>query len=146
MSCTHEQGKISQSTLNGVDKGRSVSVESDSVWVVTDSKSGSKLFFKDKSFTNNRGDSLSLKNAKLIVPKGSIKKDQRLSITELASEDLPPFPIGMVNVTPEGKGYRFLPHGEHFCESIPAKVVMPFDSTRIPKGYSTDDIQTFYYD
>ena len=67
-----------------------------------------------------------------------------LSITPLDSASLPQVPAGLANVTTRGGGYRFLPHGEHFKRF--AKVVIPFDSVRIPKGYTAKDIRTYYYD
>jgi RHS repeat-associated protein len=75
-----------------------------------------------------------------------------LSITPLGKGELPHLPAGMVNVTGgetmQGdtvSGYRFLPHGEHFC-NLPATITVPYDSTLIPKGYTAADIHTYYYD
>ncbi|MBO7540306.1 MAG: type IV secretion protein Rhs, partial [Bacteroidales bacterium] len=73
-----------------------------------------------------------------------MNQDKTLSITPLDSSELAAMPAGMHNITVKGGGYRFLPHGNHF--QMAATVVIPFDSTRIPKGYSAKDIHTYYYD
>ena len=47
----------------------------------------------------------------------------------------------MTNVTAKGDGYRFLPHGNHF-EGKGATVKIKYDRTRIPSGFTEDDINT----
>ena len=71
----------------------------DTVSNVNHCKSTIRKITKRKIFCENYADSLSLNQASLWVPKHCIKSNQELSITELSSDDLPPFPIGMVNVT-----------------------------------------------
>ena len=103
-------------------------------------------------FSNAKGDSLTVGGARLAVPAGAMSHGMILSITPLEKNELPHLPAGMVNVT-GGKampgdtvsGYRFLPHGNHFC-NIPARITVPYDSTLIPKGYTAADIHTYYYD
>ena len=63
----------------------------------------------------------------------------------LDSIDVPAMDYGMFNVSIQGEGYRFLPHGTHFNENG-ATVSLKYDRTRIPSGYTEDDIHTFYYD
>ena len=99
---------------------------------------------KRKKFKAAVNDTLSLGDAKLCVPAEGLEKEMVLSITPLDSASLPQVPAGLANVTTRGGGYRFLPHGEHFKRF--AKVVIPFDSVRIPKGYTAKDIRTYYYD
>ena len=103
-------------------------------------------------FANANDDTLSVGGARLAVPAGSMQHGAVLSITPLGKGDLPHLPAGMVNVTGgetvQGdtiSGYRFLPHGEHFC-NLPATITVPYDSTLIPKGYTAADIHTYYYD
>jgi len=103
-------------------------------------------------FANANDDTLSVGGARLAVPAGSMQHGAVLSITPLSKGDLPHLPAGMVNVTGgetvQGdtiSGYRFLPHGEHFC-NLPATITVPYDSTLIPKGYTAADIHTYYYD
>ena len=111
-----------------------------------------------KYFAGTLSDSLSVGRAELKVPRGSMEHAKILSITPLRKGELPHLPAGMVNVTADRShptvainskdciaGYRFLPHGEHFVHS-PASIAVPYDSTLIPKGYTADDIHTYYYD
>ena len=103
-------------------------------------------------FSNAKGDSLAACGARLAVPAGAMSHGMILSITPLEKNELPHLPAGMVNVTggeampgDTVSGYRFLPHGNHFC-NIPARITVPYDSTLIPKGYTAADIHTYYYD
>ncbi len=98
-----------------------------------------------KRFTPQRDDTLQVMRARLYVPKGSLERNKTLSVTALKASELPMLPQGMVNVTDSAAGFRFLPHGEHF-KKLAAKVVIPFDTTLIPPGYTTKDIRTYYYD
>lgn len=87
---------------------------------------------------------LTLSSAELNIPKGTIKSAENFSITALRDIDMPAISPEMVNVTSENAGYRFLPHGEHF--SAPAKVSLGYDKSKIPTGYTEQDIKTFYFD
>ena len=98
-----------------------------------------------KRFTPQKDDSLQVLRAGLYVPMGSLERNKILSVTALKASELPMLPKGMVNVTDSAAGFRFLPHGEHF-KKLAAKVVIPFDTTLIPPGYTTKDIRTYYYD
>ncbi len=93
----------------------------------------------------SRGEAFEMRfdDALLVCDKGSLRRGTRLSISGIDS-DLPPLGAGMVNVTSEHSGYRFLPHGEHFRTA--ASVRIGYDSTKLPKGYSRKDIYTYYYD
>ena len=108
-----------------------------------------------KYFADNKTDTLKAGRAELCVPEGSMGCGKVLSITPLKKNELPHLPAGMVNVTGScdtlmakndtTAGYRFLPHGNHFVHSM-ASIAVPYDSTLIPKGYTADDIHTYYYD
>ncbi|MBP2619252.1 SpvB/TcaC N-terminal domain-containing protein [Chryseobacterium jejuense] len=76
--------------------------------------------------------------------KGTLKTSKNFSVTPLRDIDIPATTPEFVNVTKEHFAYRFLPHGEHF--SIPAKVTMAYDKSRIPTGYTEQDIKAFYFD
>ena len=67
-----------------------------------------------------------------------------ISITALRENELPALNPDMVNVTAGSAGYRFLPHGSKF--SIAAHLKIPFDSTLIPEGYTSEDIRSYYFD
>jgi len=108
-----------------------------------------------KFFTNSDSDTLNVGRAQLAVPREAMEKGKVLSITPLRKGELPTLPTGMVNVTggcdtlmartDTVSGYRFLPHGNHFVHHL-ASISVPYDSTLIPKGYTVDDIHTYYYD
>lgn len=97
-------------------------------------------------FVENINDSekLILSSAELNILKGTAKSAENFSITALRDIDMPALTPEMVNVTSENAGYRFLPHGEHF--SAPAKVALGYDKSKIPTGYTEQDIKTFYFD
>jgi len=89
--------------------------------------------------------SISMDGVSLSVPAGSMKQTKRLSITGLLTEDLPPIPDEITNVTKNYyAGYRFLPHGMLFNSS--ATIAMAFDKSLIPEGYTAEDVYTFYFD
>lgn len=97
-------------------------------------------------FVGNINDSekLILSSAELNILKGTVKSAENFSITALRDIDMPALTPEMVNVTSENAGYRFLPHGEHF--SAPAKVALGYNKSKIPTGYTEQDIKTFYFD
>ena len=74
-----------------------------------------------------------------------IARNGRYSVTALRETDIPALDYGMTNVTAKGDGYRFLPHGNHF-EGKGATVKIKYDRTRIPSGFTEDDINTYYFD
>ncbi len=98
-----------------------------------------------KYFTTAHSDSISVAGGTLAVAKGRLLRPVSLSICAVDSTALPELDFAMCNVTGESDGYRFLPHGTHFTEEG-ATVRLKYDRTRIPSGYTEDDIRTFYYD
>ena len=142
-SCSYSENKKINSLSSSVD---SIVVQLDSITVRTlyQVQSSSALSAK-KMFKAGVTDSLSLKKAQLLVPQGSLQTDKEISITAIDSMQIAALPVGMVNVTAGASAYRFLPHGEHFVKKL-ATVVLPFDSLKIPAGYTAKDIYTYYYD
>lgn len=98
-----------------------------------------------KLFNKETADSISISGGKLIVEKDVLLGDRRLSVNSLRDIDVPALDFGMTNVTAESEGYRFLPHGDHFVGEG-ATVKLKYDRTRIPSGYTEDDIRTYYFD
>ena len=108
-----------------------------------------------KYFANCDSDTLTVGRARLAVPSGAMTRPRVLSITPLKKGEIAQLPTGMVNVTGNCgsmmaasdtvAGYRFLPHGNHFSRHM-ASITVPYDSTLIPKGYTVDDIHTYFYD
>ena len=99
----------------------------------------------EKQFLAHRADSIAIGGNVLSVKAADIARDGRYSITALRETDIPALDYGMTNVTAKGDGYRFLPHGNHF-EGKGATVKIKYDRTRIPSGFTEDDINTYYFD
>ena len=95
----------------------------------------------------HRGKSMLLEmdGVSLSAPDTAIIRKGTYTVTALTTEELPPLADEMVNVTfGSGDGYRFLPNGEHF--SPYAELRMSYDESKLPHGYTPDDIYTSYYD
>jgi hypothetical protein len=98
-----------------------------------------------KTFTKGISNEIALETASLKVDSaGLLAATKNITLTTLRSIDLPALDMDMTNVTAEREGYRFLPHGEHFAEG--ATVAIGYDRTRIPSGFTEDDVKTFYFD
>ncbi|OQP48072.1 hypothetical protein A4H97_30020 [Niastella yeongjuensis] len=82
--------------------------------------------------------------AVLTIPGGALKKAATISLTALRAVDLPAMDMNMVNVTPDGGGFRFLPHGSLFGK--PAHLSLGYDAAKIPDGYTAKDVRSFYFD
>ena len=98
-----------------------------------------------KQFLAHQADSLVMAGNMLSVDKDEISKTGKYTITALRETDLPALDYGMTNVTARDEGYRFLPHGEHFTGKG-ATVKIKYDRTKIPSGFTEDDINTYYFD
>ena len=83
-------------------------------------------------------------DVRLIGEPGSLKENVLLSINGLDTNILPPLNAGMVNVTADYAAYRMLPHGMIFNNDI--EVVLPYDTTLLPMGFTPNDIKSYYYD
>ena len=97
-----------------------------------------------KTFEKGKADILQVTNARLNVNDSSLVSTKSLSVMNLREIDVPAMDYGMTNVTAEGKGLRFLPHGEHFRQGT--SVAIKYDRTKIPDGYTENDIKTYYFD
>ena len=88
--------------------------------------------------------SYTIGKVRLMGAEGTRPFPAELSVTELTEATLPPLDQGMVNVTDYAAGYRMLPDGMVFNGDI--SIVLPYDSTLLPTGFTPDDIVTYYYD
>ena len=88
--------------------------------------------------------SYTIGKVRLMGDEGTRPFPAELSVTELTEATLPPLDQGMVNVTDYAAGYRMLPDGMVFNGDI--SIVLPYDSTLLPAGFTPDDIVTYYYD
>ena len=102
-------------------------------------------FRKSQLMEKSKSGKLEAPTATLEVSEGVMKENLEISLSSIAESQLPKLDRGMTNVTDSFSGYRFLPHGEHFSGKG-AKVVLGYDRTKIPSGYTEDDIRTYYYD
>lgn len=129
---------------NGKDVVKNVFVKSGvgADYVYEKSKDGFELVAHME--TDSDG-SIVAPTASLTVKSGDMKKSMDLSVSSLIDKDMPSLDYGMYNVTDSFSGYRFLPHGELF-EGEGATVAMGYDRTKIPSGYTEDDIKTYYFD
>ncbi len=99
-----------------------------------------------KHFSAGANDSLTVSGSSLFVSETVLPQDRQLSIRQLRRCDLPALDQLLTNVTgTTGEGYRFLPHGKHFSGQG-AAVSLSYDRTKIPSGYTEEDIRTFYFD
>ena len=98
-----------------------------------------------KLFKKGVSDSISVGGSKLVVLQKDLIRNRSLSVNSIGEENVPELDFAMTNVTVGGQGYRFLPHGTHFTGDG-ATVKIKYDRTRIPSGYTEDDIRTYYYD
>ncbi|HEY0653359.1 MAG TPA: SpvB/TcaC N-terminal domain-containing protein [Chryseosolibacter sp.] len=98
----------------------------------------------EKVFAAGSSDQLSLEGAMVSSAKRSLLKASSISITTLRDVDVPALDAGMVNVTANHHGFRFLPHGKVFSSDV--QITLPYDVTKIPDGYTEQDIRTYYFD
>jgi RHS repeat-associated protein len=98
----------------------------------------------EKYFVFEQNEVLALNGVKFAASAGTLKENALISITSLRSFDIPALDGGLVNVTRDHAGFRFLPHGSVFAKE--ANITIPFDSTKIPDGYTPQDIRTYYFD
>ena len=88
---------------------------------------------------------LEMEGVSLSAPDSAIVRKGTYTVSALTKEELPPLSDEVVNVTFGcGDGYRFLPNGEHFKPY--AELRMAYDESKLPHGYTPDDIYTSYYD
>ena len=96
-----------------------------------------------KTFVKGQKMTLSIGAASIQVDNTALLENKTLSITPLRSIDLPALDPLMTNLT-NGRGYRFLPHGEHFADG--AVVKLGYNKELLPPGYTEEDIRTFFFD
>ena len=96
------------------------------------------------NFKANTAGTLKADGASLIINEKAINTDKVLSVVKLRNIDIAPMGSGMINVTKGGYGYRFLPDGTKF--ENPVSIGIEYDEKLIPQGYTTKDINTYYFD
>jgi hypothetical protein len=79
----------------------------------------------------------------LTAPQGRVEANTHLSVKGLDAGELPDMAPWLINVTGPFAGYRLLPHTDSFPGEL--KLHIPYDSLKIPAGYSASDVRTYYY-
>lgn len=88
---------------------------------------------------------LKYRGAELAFEADALNGKTRIQMQPLRDVDLPALDVGMINVTRGTmRGFRFLPHGHRFKKA--ARVRLPFDKAKLPKGMTAKDVKTFYFD
>ena len=108
-------------------------------------QAGETSFSRTRQMERGKAARMEAPTATLDVEEGILKSNMEISLSSIHEENLPKLDRGLTNVTDSFAGYRFLPHGEHFGGKG-AKVVLGYDRTKIPSGYTEEDIRTYYYD
>jgi len=90
------------------------------------------------------GGVIQLSNAAMNVPSNVLDLPKEFSISALGKRDMMPLHSGIVNVTGEHSGFRFLPDGKHFSDKI--QIEIPYDDSKFPSGMGLKDVQCFYFD
>lgn len=96
-----------------------------------------------KMVTNTNPDTITADNVTLLIDSGAVSRDVEISIVSTTEEHSGEIPAYMENLTADGAVYRMLPDGQKFDKDI--TIVMRYDSTALPFGYTPDDIYTFFY-
>ncbi len=97
-----------------------------------------------KRYSPEKTMELSVQGAAITIAPQALTASENISITTLRVVDIPALDGTMVNVTKKHKGYRFLPHGTQFKKE--ATIHLDYDSSKIPDGYTPEDIKTYYFD
>ncbi|WP_291151923.1 RHS repeat-associated core domain-containing protein [Flavobacterium sp. UBA7680] len=96
-----------------------------------------------KIFKAQQSNYLQADGAKVTLKDSALVEDKEITIKKLRAIDIAPMASGMINVTKGGLGYRFLPDGTKFEK--PVILSIAYDENLIPKGYTSNDIKTFYF-
>jgi RHS repeat-associated protein len=112
--------------------------EADKMFALEKAEDNVSHFFKA-----NRADNLLTDGAAVTIKDSALVADREITIKKLRAIDIAPMSSGMINVTKGGLAYRFLPDGTKFEK--PVTLAIAYDEKLLPKGYSVNDIKTFYF-
>jgi len=134
--------KVAVNTTLSLFQAKSVQLSSNGVLYLTGKKQTAqttKVLATAESQTE-----VSLRDATLKIEKEALRTSKEIRVSTLDQRDLPPLDQGMVNVTKEGLGYRFLPHGTKFDKENALELA--YDESKLPKGMSAKDVKTYFFD
>jgi RHS repeat-associated protein len=95
-------------------------------------------------YTPEKAFQLEIKGAAIALEPQSLVSKNTISLIALRDVDLPTLDGMIVNVTKNYDGYRVTTHGNQFIKE--AKISLEFDPTKIPEGYTEQDVKTYYFD
>ncbi len=101
------------------------------------------IHYTDRMVGTTEGFDIRLPELRLHAEPGVVDAETHVSVTALRARDIAALDAGMVNVTANQAGYRFLPHGTQFKKDV--MVEMAYDTTKIPNGYGVNDIRTYFF-
>ena len=87
---------------------------------------------------------LAFGGTRLEIPAGAVSEDTRITVRPLAPGQVPAMSSTMANLSPDGRAYRFGPHGLKFKK--PVKITLPYDPKALPRGIRPQEIYSFFYD
>ncbi|MBT8408217.1 MAG: hypothetical protein KJN93_01165, partial [Alphaproteobacteria bacterium] len=82
--------------------------------------------------------------AELTVVAGALSAPTEIRISALTDIELAKLDTGLINVTKgPRRGYRMLPHMKFNAKN---RLKLPYNKSRIPRGYTEADVRLFYFD
>ena len=87
---------------------------------------------------------ISIKGAAVSIEPQSLVLKNSISLITLRDVDLPTLDGTIVNVTKNHQGYRLSSSENQFKKE--AKITLEYDPSKIPDGYTEQDIKTYYFD
>jgi len=110
---------------------------SDSTFV---SKTVDKILLPVEKYISQEMDVQS-NGARVQIPEGAMVENVKIEIEKLNDLDLPPLSSGMINVTAENGGYRFLPAGTTFEKPITIEIPL-----KEKFAFNNSSVRTYYWD
>ena len=83
-------------------------------------------------------------DASLKIKSEALQSGKAIKVAALDERDMPELDQGMVNVTKEETGYRFLPHGIKF--DVENQIQIAYDESKLPEGTTAKDVKTYFFD
>jgi RHS repeat-associated protein len=92
----------------------------------------------------DEGTTIAYAGARLEIPKGAVDHDVRITVRPLVHAQVPKMDARMANVSPDGRAFRFGPHGLKFKK--PVKLTLPYDADALARAMHERNIFGFYFD
>jgi len=99
-----------------------------------------EILFPMKTYISKEID-IKSNGARVQIPAGAMAENFKIKIEKLDDLDLPPLSSGMINVTAENGGYRFLPAGTTFEKPITIEIPL-----KEKFAFNNSSVRTYYWD